>query len=104
MHTIILAGGAGRRLWPFQSVRNKAMLPVGNAPLVRHMAARALRATGGDLTVAAGPFEAQLSAEFLGHPRVRVLPVGETRGSADTLHKAGDALGRPDSWCCPAMR
>ena len=101
MHTIILAGGAGKKLWPFQSVRNKAMLPVGNAPLVRHMAARALLATGGDLMVAAGPFEAQLSAEFLGHPRVRVLPVGETHGSADTLYKAGQALGRPDCLVLP---
>ena len=95
MHTIILAGGMGTRLWPFRSVRNKAMVPVGNAPLVRHMVARTLRATGGDLTVAVGPFEAQLSADFLEHPHVRVLPVGETRGSADTLNKAGEALGRP---------
>jgi len=101
MHTIILAGGNGRRLWPFQSVRNKAMLPVGNAPLIRHMAERVLEATGGDLTVAVGPFEAQLGGEFLGNPRVRVLPVGATAGSADTLHKAGEALGRPDCLVLP---
>ena len=33
---IILAGGVGRRIWPYGLTRNKSALPVGNVPLLAH--------------------------------------------------------------------
>jgi NDP-sugar pyrophosphorylase family protein len=35
---VILAGGGGRRMWPFAAVRNKCALPVCNVPNVRRIA------------------------------------------------------------------
>lgn len=35
---MILAGGEGRRMWPFAAVRNKCALPVCNVPNVRRLA------------------------------------------------------------------
>src|ERR1041385_162318 len=35
---IILAGGCGRRIWPYNEVRNKCTLPVANVPNVRRLA------------------------------------------------------------------
>lgn len=39
MHTVavILAGGAGTRMWPFATVRNKVALPIANVPNVRRL-------------------------------------------------------------------
>ena len=34
---VILAGGQGRRMWPFAEVRSKAALPVGGRPLLTWM-------------------------------------------------------------------
>lgn len=35
---VILAAGYGRRMWPFNEVRNKAAIPVANVPNVRRLA------------------------------------------------------------------
>lgn len=34
---IILAGGAGRKFWPFNEVRNKCAFPIANVPIVRRL-------------------------------------------------------------------
>src|SRR2546426_4085343 len=34
---IILAGGAGRRIWPYSEVRNKCATPVANVPNIRRL-------------------------------------------------------------------
>jgi NDP-sugar pyrophosphorylase family protein len=38
MKAFILAGGKGSRMWPYADVRNKAMLPVSNKPVIAHTA------------------------------------------------------------------
>ncbi|MGI5915521.1 MAG: NTP transferase domain-containing protein [Anaerolineae bacterium] len=35
---IILAAGQGRRIWPYNQVRNKCAIPIGNVPAVRRLA------------------------------------------------------------------
>jgi len=35
---VVLCGGAGARMWPFATVRNKCAMPVGNVPNVRRIA------------------------------------------------------------------
>ena len=41
---IVIAGGRGRRMWPFATVRPKAALPVCNRPLIQLLTESLLRA------------------------------------------------------------
>lgn len=40
-HMVIMAGGAGKRLWPLTKDTPKPLLPVGNKPLLKHILDRA---------------------------------------------------------------
>jgi len=85
MKAIILAGGTGSRLWPYNSIRNKAMVPVANRPLVQH-SVDALHQAGIDEIVIAGWHHMDdVSHHFRGDPAVRVAVVEPNKGSADTL-------------------
>lgn len=84
---IILAAGQGTKLWPYATIRPKAMIPVCTRPLIVHMC-EALFAAGIErVHIAAGAWASQLRGAFLGEGRVTVTEVGETRGSAETLLK-----------------
>lgn len=89
---VVLAGGRGRRMWPFATVRPKAALPVTNRPLARLMVERMAQA-GVDRTVVVvdeggGPVRASL----LGLDRVQVLEA-PTQGSAQALLAAWGEAG-----------
>ena len=99
MKAYLLAGGTGRRLWPFAEYRNKAALPIGNLPLARRTADAAFAAGAGELVVAASHMVAELKKIFLCDARVTVVETKPTAGSAETLEAAvaaspftGDAL------------
>jgi bifunctional UDP-N-acetylglucosamine pyrophosphorylase/glucosamine-1-phosphate N-acetyltransferase len=36
-HAVILAGGSGRRMWPFATVRNKCAMPIANVPCITRL-------------------------------------------------------------------
>ena len=85
MKAVVLAAGSGRRMWPYAEVRCKAMLPVANQPVARHLV-RALREGGVDeILFLAGPFASDLAGCLRDEERVQVLDVGATEGTAQTL-------------------
>lgn len=85
MKAVVLAAGSGRRMWPYAEVRCKAMLPVANQPVARHLV-RALREGGVDeILFLAGPFASDLAGCLRDEERVQVLDVGTTDGTAQTL-------------------
>ncbi|MEG0367663.1 MAG: sugar phosphate nucleotidyltransferase, partial [Coprobacillus sp.] len=45
MKAVILAGGKGSRIWPYNYCRHKTNIPIGNKPIIRHQI-EALRKTG----------------------------------------------------------
>ena len=99
MKAYLLAGGMGRRLWPFAEYRNKAALPIGNLPLARRTADAAFAAGIEELVVAASHMAAELKKIFLFDARVTVVETKPTAGSAETLEAAvaaspfiGDAM------------
>lgn len=85
MKAVVLAGGAGTRLWPYAQIRNKVMAPVANRPLAAWAVDAALAAGAEEVIIAAGPHKAQIANFFAGWERVRVVDVGQTQGSAFTL-------------------
>ena len=85
MKAVVLAAGSGRRMWPYAEVRCKAMLPVANQPVARHLV-RALREGGVDeILFLAGPIASDLAGCLRDEERVQVLDVGTTDGTAQTL-------------------
>src|SRR5438270_12641269 len=52
---IVLAGGAGRKFWPFAEVRNKCAFPIANVPIVRRLADQLLGQGCSRLVVVTGP-------------------------------------------------
>ena len=87
----ILAGGAGSRLWPFNEFRNKAALPIGNAPLARRTADAALAAGAEKVVIAGDRFMGELRSVFLFDERVCVVETKPCAGSAATLAAAVEA-------------
>ena len=34
MKAIVLVGGKGRKIWPYNEIRNKCMIPISNRPII----------------------------------------------------------------------
>ena len=88
---VILAAGKGTRLWPYNVVRPKCLIPVGGRPLLCHTVERLLGIGFGDIVVAADAFAGQIRNVFRHVPEVRVIETGQTNGSASTAARAAGA-------------
>ncbi len=84
---VILAAGAGSRMWPFSEVRNKCAMPVANVPNVRRLC-DALRAGGVERVAVVVGFEAGSVRHALRDAGVQVMYVEQTAKSGT----AGAAL------------
>jgi bifunctional UDP-N-acetylglucosamine pyrophosphorylase/glucosamine-1-phosphate N-acetyltransferase len=98
MKALILAGGAGRRMWPFAAVRNKAALPVANVPAVRRLADDLLGLGIDGLVVAVGAQAASVRHALRGLPDDRVALV-ETGSAPGTAAAAWAAISTVDTTC-----
>ena len=95
MHAVILAAGRGSRMRPLSLVTPKPMLPVGDRPLVAHVADAAVEAGADGLVFVVGDRDGHLSQYF--GDRYRDVPVSyalqETpAGTADAVRCAMDAV------------
>src|SRR5260221_13748683 len=63
---IILAGGCGTRIWPYNEVRNKCALPVANLPNIRRQADLLVELGVSRLVVVLGPHPGSIRAALLG--------------------------------------
>ncbi len=113
MQTVILAAGRGTRMQPLTDVMPKPMLPVGDRPLVDHVAGAAVAAGATELIFVTGYRGETVRAHF--GDRYRDVPVtyveqDEQRGTADAVRAAqpqltgehfavvnGDLLVEPDA-------
>ncbi len=85
MDAVILTAGSGTRLWPYAEVRPKSMVPVAGKPLIDYNIS-ALKKGGIDrILLGAGKLHEQISRYYRKDKNVRIIPVGQTRGSAETL-------------------
>ena len=90
---VILAAGSGTKLWPYATIRPKAMVPICTRPLVALLAESLFAAGIERVHIAANDtWASQLRGCFLGDDRVTVTAVGETRGSAETLLRMRDIV------------
>lgn len=100
LKALILAAGEGTRLRPFTASRPKAMIPVGNKPVLEHII-NALAANGiSDIIVVVGYFENTIMSYF-GDGRnfgVKLTYISQTRpiGTAHALSIAWDTVKNED--------
>lgn len=82
---IILAAGQGSKIWPYESMRPKCLLPVANVPLIVHQVSALVGIGVKRIIVAANRQVETVAALFRNNPLVEVVDVGETRGTAHSL-------------------
>lgn len=85
---VILAAGSGTKIWPFAEVRPKAMIPVGNRPIVWHQV-ELLEGLGFDnIIIVGGNMVEQIRHYFRNDQRVTVVQTQPNKGTAHSLHAA----------------
>jgi len=89
MIAVLLAGGSGRKFWPYNEVRNKCAFPVGNAPAIRRLAEQLLEAGVTGLVVVLGPRPGSVRAALAGlEDRIRYVEQPQPLGTADAVCRA----------------
>jgi bifunctional UDP-N-acetylglucosamine pyrophosphorylase/glucosamine-1-phosphate N-acetyltransferase len=91
---VLLAAGQGTKMWPYAVVRPKAMIPVCNRPVVAWSVEALLAAGIERVLIAAGPMAGQIRHFFRDNERVSVIDAGCTSGTADTLQRMEEYVGR----------
>lgn len=82
---VLLAAGAGRRLWPLTDTHPKAVLPVANQPIVARLIEGCRDAGIEQVVVVAGPHAAAVARIVAAAPGVEVLERHDPRGPAWSL-------------------
>ena len=90
---VILAAGAGKKVWPYAEIRPKAMIPVANKPIVGHQAELLKRIGFERIIVAVGPMHEQIRHYFRNNGLVDVIEVGPAKGTAFTLAAVKERVG-----------
>lgn len=86
MQVVILAGGSGSRIWPYAEIRNKAMLPIANQPVIKQTVdALKLSAKVQEIHIIGSEMMGEIAHLFFEEPLVSVHEIKATNGSAATL-------------------
>lgn len=92
MNAIILAGGKGKKIWPYARYHNKGMLKVGNQPILQHSVESLLKNDIDEIIIVAQHHSDEISAFYRKEKRVQVMGISESLGSADTLKQVKDKI------------
>ena len=82
---VILAAGLGGKLWPYSTIRSKAMIPVAGKALISYNVETLLEAGYKRIVIAANLFPGQIKSVFRQDKRIEVVETGRTAGTAETL-------------------
>ena len=92
---IVLAAGRGEKMWPYSAVRNKALLPIGNRPLIERTVCACRELGVRDILVVTDGYEDPLKHALRHAQGVKVIRIDESEGSADSLLKIKDHVTGP---------
>ena len=83
--TLILAGGKGEKFWPFQSTRNKTMIPISNTPLLVHTVDALFQCGMEHIVIVSATHSPAIRNAFRKQAEVDVVEIAESKGSAETF-------------------
>ena len=93
---LILAAGKGSKFWPYQSTRNKTLIPISNTPLLMHSVSTLLQAQINHVVIVSTSHTDSIKHVFRKHPEVDVLHLEASKGSADSFSQGIVKLHHPD--------
>jgi len=93
---LILAAGKGTKFWPYQSTRNKTMIPISNTPLLMHSVKALLQAQIDHVVIVSSTHSDAIRHAFRKVKEVEVLHVENSKGSADAFIQGLDKLHHPE--------
>ena len=85
MKVIIMAGGKGEKIWPYNEIRNKCMIPVSNKPIVQYLVDGLLENNVDEIFIVGSMFTEEMSHHFRHNKKVHVIRTQKTNGNAETL-------------------
>lgn len=92
----ILAGGAANRMWPFNVVMEKSLLPINGKPVVRHLVEN-LKKCPLIQKISIGvldKFEANFIHEFRDIPDIKIISFPQPVGTANTVMDVIDDIDK----------
>jgi len=93
---LILAAGKGTKFWPYQSTRNKTMIPISNTPLLVHSVNALLLARIDHVVIVSLTHSESIRHAFRKVTEVDVLHLEASKGSADSLSQGIAKLHHPE--------
>ncbi len=96
---VILCAGAGSKIWPYNRIRCKAMIPVSNKPCVAHSVDILCELGFEDIVIVGNLFVEEVKAYFAKYANVKVITDNAPKGTAFSLLKARELMDGEDFLC-----
>ena len=91
MNIMILVGGKGEKMWPYNEIRNKCMIPISNKPIIQYLVDDLKTIANHEIFILGHHFMDEINHLFRNEKGVHVIQTPETNGNAQTLlHHVAD--------------
>ena len=91
MKVIILVGGKGEKMWPYNEIRNKCMIPISNRPIIDYLVEGIFENNIHEITIVGSQFMDEIRHFYRHDPRVQVIITPQANGNAKTLMQVIDS-------------
>ena len=82
---VILAAGNGTKIWPYNGIRNKTMIPIANKPILAHNIDTAIELGIENITVITGKFSNEVNHYFADYKNVKIIQNKNITSTVDSL-------------------
>jgi len=87
-HFIILAAGQGTKIWPYNEIRNKVMLPIANKPVIAYNVDSLIELEVNQITIITNNSFSGIQRYFTKYKNVNCISIKQNSGTAETLLEA----------------
>ena len=91
---VILAAGNGTKIWPYNGVRNKTMIPVANKPILAYNIDTAIELGIRNITVVIGKFPNEATHYFADYENISFIKAQNSNSSVDSLLLAEETCNK----------
>lgn len=87
MKAIVLVGGKGRKIWPYNEIRNKCMIPISNRPIIDYTVQTLLQE--GIEVYIVGSLHMDEIKHYYRKYNIHIVETKDTNGNVETLLESG---------------
>jgi len=85
MKAIILVGGKGEKIWPYNEIRNKCMIPISTKPIISYLVDSLIHNGIDDIFIVGQNFLDEINHYYRHQKNIQVITTPEANGNAQTL-------------------